>query len=122
MVHDKKQWRKLNEQSRDVTFLSFKKPGDAVEGTYRGTAPGKFGTNCLIESDGTTYAFSQSATLQDLDDVDVGTEIRIEFIGRGESARGREFKRFDLFVADTPESSSSPTPKPLEADDQDVPF
>lgn len=97
-------------------------PGQALEGVYQGTSPGKFGDlGTVQQDDGQRISFPiHTALATRLGQVKVGAEVRIEYVGKRQSKGGQEYKDFNVFVA-SPEDIAPPRHED-EAPDDDVPF
>lgn len=82
------------------TFKKWTEKGQAVEGVWEGTTPGKFGDLGIVKQpDGTKVTFPLHTVLADrLKRVREGAEVHIEYLGKEESKGGRTFKNFDVGV------------------------
>lgn len=76
--------------------------GDVIEGIWRGTEDGKYGPIGSVEQpDGTRIRFAMSAVLTDrLGAVEEGTEVRLTYLGMGQTKAGAQLKRFEVEVAE----------------------
>src|SRR5215471_9058861 len=105
-----KRWRTLG----GGEFHKWEK-GESLEGTWQGTAPGKFGENGVLLVDGRLIRFSLSTALKDLIAVAKGTEVCITFLGKQIAKNGNSFNAFQIQVPEDYEPTAD------EAD-SDVPF
>ena len=107
-----KRWKSLG-GGEGGRFFKFTVEGQVLEGTWRGTREGKYGTNGQVElPDGTVVQFTLNVTLRDLVKVPDGTAIRITYRGMARAKNGNEFKAFSIQVEDGAEI----------AEDDEVPF
>lgn len=92
-----KTWRKLG--SGEYHKWS---EGDVIEGIWRGTEDGKYGLLGSVEQpDGVRIRFSMSAVLTDrLAAVTEGAEVRLTYLGMGQTKAGAQLKRFEVEVAE----------------------
>lgn len=92
-----KTWRKLS--SGDYHKW---REGDVLEGLWRGTEDGKYGPlGNLEQPDGTRIRFAMSAILTDrLGTVEEGTEVRLTYLGMGQTKAGAKLNRFEVEVAE----------------------
>jgi len=103
-------WKRVNGNGGDGSFYKFKEPGQVLTGTYKGQREGKFGMlGVVIDEKGVEQAFPLGAALKGrLADIEVGTQIMVQYLGEEQSKQGRTFKAFEVFVA--------------AGDEQEVPF
>ncbi len=104
-------WRKVTGLSE---IYKWRDQGQSLEGTWRGIKEGEFGLLGTIETaEGVKVSFPLLTALADrLKEVREGTLIRIIYEGLQVSQAGREFKAFEVFIAedDVPEGSHFPLP------------
>lgn len=81
-------------------FKKWTEKGQAVEGLWEGTTPGKFGDLGIVkQADGTKVTFPLHTVLADrLQRIREGAEILIEYLGKETSKGGRTFKNFEVMV------------------------
>ncbi len=98
-------WRKVTGLSE---IYKWRDEGQSLEGTWRGSKEGKFGLLGTIETaEGVKVSFPLLTALADrLKEVREGTLIRMIYKGLEVSQAGREFKAFEVFIAedDVPEA------------------
>ncbi len=87
-------WRTVGE--RPVSYHKFEEPGDVIEGIWRGTSTGKYGLNGRLDVDGSDVLFTLSAGLRDLEQVELGTRVRITFQRWALSKSGNRFRLFRI--------------------------
>lgn len=111
-----KKWRQVGEGE----FHKWTEPGDELEGRYEGQRDGKYGPlGTLARLDGTRISFPlHTALLSRIEDIEIGAEILIRYTGLQTSKTGREFKAFDVFVADPAMLKTASAADP----DDDIPF
>lgn len=92
-------WRRISgDDSSDVAeWLKFDRDGDEVVGRRVG--------------------FGLSAALRDLEEVKIGSLVRVLFRGWAEAKNGRRYRAFQIFIADGASSRGEP-----QATAEDVPF
>ncbi len=104
-------WRKVAGLSE---IYKWRDEGQSLEGTWRGSKEGKFGLLGTIETaEGVKVSFPLLRALEyRLKEVREGTLIRMIYKGLEVSQAGREFKAFEVFIAedDVPEGSHFPLP------------
>jgi len=104
-------WRKVTGLG---DIYKWKDAEQSLEGTWTGSKEGKFGLLGTIETaEGVKVSFPLLTALADrLKEVREGTLIRIIYKGLQVSQAGREFKAFEVFIAedDVPEGSHFPLP------------
>ena len=121
-------WSK--QEGSDLNFFKFDTPGQELVGKWRGTKEGKYGDNgVIVTKDDGAQAFYISAALDQLVTMDVGTPIKIVYLGKEQLKNGNTFKQFDVFTWDPDKEGDDPVTKhdapieePFEAKDDDVPF
>lgn len=99
-------------------FVKWEEPGQVLEGEWQGQHDGKFGPlGTLVQPDASRVSFPlHTALLSKMDRIKEGAEVRIVYTGKHTSKGGREFKGFDVFVAD------DDAVKPAEPKDEEVAF
>lgn len=106
-----KRWRNLGGGGGN-TFYKFDHEGQVLEGVWRGTKPGKYGDNGVVEqADGSMVQFTLNVTLRDLVKVPDGADVRITYRGMARAKNGNEFKAFTIQVGedtDIPEDDEVP--------------
>ena len=109
-----KRWRQIGQGQ----FHKWETPGEAFEGTWRGTQDGRFGPLGLLETEVGFVTFPLPAALRDrLTQVRPGTLIRVRYTGLQTSKAGRTFKGFEVFVAEeAPWGEPAPMALPLGQD------
>lgn len=104
-------WRKVTGLGE---IYKWKDAEQSLEGTWRGSKEGNFGLLGTIETaEEVKVSFPLLTALADrLKEVREGTLIRIIYKGLQVSQAGREFKAFEVFIAedDVPEGSHFPLP------------
>ncbi len=104
-----KRWRRIGEGQ----FHKWDKPGDQLEGTWRGAHDGRFGPLGTLETAGGLFTFPLPTALRDrLQRVRPGAEVLIRYTGFQTSKAGRVFKGFEVFVAGA-ETEQEAVPAPL---------
>tara|TARA_Y100000310_G_C20652802_1_gene800378 strand:+ start:1045 stop:1422 length:378 start_codon:yes stop_codon:yes gene_type:complete len=121
-------WRKLN-GGGERNFFKFKDPGDELSGKWGGTTPGKYGDNgVILDKDGTKHEFTLNKKLEDIVGVEIGTGLRIVFLGERMLKNGNHMKDFDIFDWDAKREGSDPVSeydKPVDPSpdgEDEVPF
>lgn len=106
-------------QVGQADFMKWTDKGQAVEGHWIGTTPGKFGDLGIVETAEGRVSFPIHTALVDkLKRIREGAEIRIEYLGKELSKGGREFKNFFVGVG----SAEDVLPVMAEDDEKEVPF
>ena len=122
-------WRK--ESTGDLNFFKFDTPGQELVGKWRGLKEGKYGDNgVLVTKDDGAQCFSLSSALEDLKLKEIGTTIKLVYLGKENLKGGKTFKQFDIFTWDTKKEDGddavsdhdAPVKEPFEAGKDDVPF
>ena len=90
-------WKPFSGNSAPKNIYSFKKPGDELEGLWQGARRGKFATNGVVASGGRRNVFNLSTELQALQELDIGSEVRIIFKGWRKTDSGRKRKEFEIY-------------------------
>lgn len=110
-----KHWIKVGQGD----FHKWTEPGDAVEGLWQGQRDGQYGPLGMLDQEsGKRISFPlHTALLQRVEGLRKGAEVRIVYLGKQQSKGGREFKAFDLFVA----NPQTDLEEPSEAA-EDLPF
>ena len=90
-------------------FMKWTEDGQTIEGIWRGQKDGTYGPLGLVDADKGRVSFPlHTALLQRVENIKVGAEIRIEYVGKQQTKDGkRTFKAFNVFVAD-PENEEVP--------------
>lgn len=103
-------------------WIKWQKAGEEIIVKLVGFVDGRYGKNAVAirESDGKRVGFGLSAALRDLESIELGSTIRIRFLGWQETAQGVQFKNFDVDVAE--DDSGEPAPGNFAASADDVPF
>lgn len=88
------------EGSEDITFLSFAKQADGFKiiGEFLGTTTGKYGENIRLMTESGEVQFVKGTGLKDMDNVDVGSMVRITMVGLVPTKSGRQFRKFEIAV------------------------
>ena len=99
-----RKWRKVGGPRAEAEFEFFKwnEEGQSIEGIWKGTTKGKFGSLGLVEDelDRALKAFPLHTVLENrLSEVEVGASVRIEYLGLV-SGRTHEYKDFDVYMED----------------------
>jgi hypothetical protein len=84
-------------------FLRWEDEGTVVEGIWRGTSPWhKYDSRIgKLEVDGKEVVFSYTKVLaQRLDDVRIGSKVKIKYTGKDTTKDGTSFKMFRVLVDD----------------------
>ncbi len=93
-------WRKVGGGGE---ILKWNDVGQELVGVFAGTKAGKFEMplGMIDQEDGRRVVFATHISLVErLQDVKPGQPIRIVYLGLQMSNQGRQFKAFDLFVAE----------------------
>src|SRR3990172_127202 len=92
-----KRWVKVGQGE----FHKWMEPGESLEGIWRGQKDGQYGPLGLMDVETGRVSFPlHTALLQRVEGIRSGADVRIEYLGKRLSKGGREFKAFDVFVAD----------------------
>lgn len=92
-------WKPVGGLGGDL--LKWERDGQNLEGLWLGLHDGKFGPlGSLQLPDGTKVRFPcHTALLDRVKRVKEGAEIFIQYLGKQKSKAGREFKAFEVFIA-----------------------
>lgn len=94
-----KRWRQIGQGQ----FHKWETPGEAFEGTWRGTHDGRFGPLGTLETKVGLVTFPLPTALRDrLIQVQPGTLVLVRYTGLQTSKAGRTFKGFEVFVSEEP--------------------
>ena len=98
-------------------FIKWETPGQEIEGKWAGKAlMGKFPNGVLSTKDG-RVSFPFNKSLEDLEQLPLGTEIKIRFLGKRPNKAGTaQYNTFQVFMAGV---DHAPDDAP---DDTEVPF
>ncbi len=91
------EWQRLRGYAGERRIFRFEKPGDELNGVWQGARRGKFATNGVVASGGRRNVFNLSTELQALQELDVGSEVRIIFKGWRKTDSGRKRKEFEIY-------------------------
>lgn len=109
-----KRWRQIGQGE----FHRWTEKGDSLEGLWRGQRDGQYGPLGTLETEQGLVSFPlHIALLQRVEHVREGSEIKIVYTGKHVSKGGREFKGFEVFVAEATDIEA-----PNADDPDDVPF
>ena len=105
----------------DGTLMKWEEEGQEIEGIWRGTRTGRFGDLGTVETTGGRETFPIHTALAFLiEGLKDGDEVKIIYTGKIKNpGTGREFKSFELFVA---QESDSDDPGVTDADIDSLPF
>lgn len=100
-------WKKVNSGSRNVDdWYKWEQPGEELKGFFRGvfTTEGRYGqqTSAIIEDreSGQKWGVNLTKALESIQNMPVGTGVRIRYLGMSRTSAGNQFKGFDLFIWD----------------------
>lgn len=95
-------WKDYGEEYGE--FFKFTEDDNILIGEWRGTVPnkGKFGgLNGKVKTvDGEVIKFNLSSALECLEDLDIGTKVKIRFLEKIELDGGQTFKDFKIQIED----------------------
>jgi len=130
-------WNK-QDSGGELSFFKFDTPGDELIGKWRGTKkntkyPDRVNGVLLTKDDG-LQVFTLSAALEGLVDYELGTFVKLVFLGKESLKSGNSFNQFDIFTWDPEKDKDDPVTEhaspvnipsggePFKATDDDVPF
>ena len=91
-----KRWRQIGQGQ----FHKWETPGDELEGAWQGSHEGRYGLLGTLETTAGLLTFPLHAALvQRLQQVRIGTDVLIRYMGPQTSKTGRLFKGFEVFVS-----------------------
>ena len=91
------EWQRFGGYAGERRIFRFKEPGDELIGLWQGARKGKFATNGVVAAGGRRHSFNLSTELQALQELDVGSEVRIVFKGWRNTDSGRKRKEFEIY-------------------------
>lgn len=112
-------------------MFKFEEPGQSLEGKWAGSKPSrKYDSRLgqIVKEGGEKIVFGLSASLRDLDDLPLGTPVKVVYNGKEKTKQGVEFKAFDVFVEDAFDESkvvvdrNVGNPDNPEVKNSDIPF
>lgn len=91
------EWQRVSKPP--TAYLKWNSPGQALEGVWLGTVPGKFGPQGQMDVQGKLVVFPLHTVLaRELEGVAPGTPVKIEYLGLEMGKAGRQYKAFSIFV------------------------
>lgn len=99
-------------------FIKWETPGQEIEGRWAGKSQtGKWPNGALDTKEG-RVSFPFNKSLEDLENLPIGTEVMIRFVGKQSNKAGTaQYNAFQVFIAQGGEHAPDDIP-----DDPEVPF
>ena len=93
-------WKKVTKKDGgNYVFFKWNDPGDSIEGVWKGETDGKYGPLGLVEDelDGQIKSFPlHTVLIGKMEEVEVGSFVKIEYLGLSEGRRGSQYKNFEV--------------------------